>query len=202
MANEKTLPGRIVVLAFGGLLIIALIGTYMIQRANRSKLALPTLGDVPQFTFTERSGEPFGRKDLMGKITVMDFIFTRCIGVCPVMADRIGDLYKRFESYPDVQFVSVSVDPDYDSLSVLQRYATDHGVTDNRWLFLRAPQDSVIALAEGGLKLPMSDLPQGHSSKFVLIDNNAEIRGYYASDDDQSQLLLQQHMRALAGAMK
>ena len=202
MANEKTLPGRIVVLAFGALLVIALVGTYMIQKANKTKFALPTLGDVPQFAFTERSGEPFSRQNLMGKITVMDFIFTRCIGVCPIMADRMGKLYETFKSYPDVQFVSVSVDPDYDSLSVLQRYATDHGVTDNRWLFLRASQDSVVALAEGGLKLPMSDLPQGHSSKFVLIDNKAEIRGYYDSDDDQSQLLLQQHIRALAGAMK
>jgi protein SCO1/2 len=202
MPNERAIPGKVIIIAMIVLLLISLTGAYIVHRANRDRLALPVLGKVPEFTFTERSGEPFGSDDLKGKITVMDFIFTRCPGVCPIMADKMSRLYELFSKHPQVQFVSVSVDPEYDSLHVLREYANDLGVTDNRWLFLWAPVDSVVALAEGGLKLPMGNLPAGHSSRFVLIDNKGQIRGYYDSDDNESQLLLQHHIRAFLGAMR
>jgi protein SCO1/2 len=202
MPNQRTLPGKIVIAAFGALLVIALLGAYIIQRASRDRLALPVLGQVPQFTFTERSGEPFGTKDFEGKISVVDFIFTTCPGVCPVMAERMSHLYKLYERDNQVQFVSISVDPETDSLPVLRQYATDHGVTDNRWLFLRGPVEQVASVSEQGFKLPMGVLPAGHSSRFVLVDSKGQIRGYYSSDEDESQLLLEHHIRALLGALK
>jgi len=64
------------------------------------------------------------------------------------MADRMGKLYKEFADFPNVQFVSISVDPDFDTPIVLQEYATIHGVNDNRWLFLRGAIDSVAYLSE------------------------------------------------------
>lgn len=202
MPDQRTLPGKIVVAAFGALLVIALLGAYIIQRANKEHLALPVLGQVPNFTFTERSGEPFGTKDFTGKISVVDFIFTSCPGVCPIMAGRMSRLYKLFEQQPELQFVSITVDPETDSLPVLRQYATDHGVTDNRWVFLRAPVEQVSMVSEQGFKLAMGVLPAGHSSRFVLVDSKGQIRGYYASDDDTSQLELDHHIRALLGAMK
>jgi len=202
MANQRTLPGKIVVVAFGALLVIALVGAYIIQKANKEHMALPVLGSVPKFTFTERSGEPFSEKDFIGKISVVDFIFTSCPGVCPVMADRMSHLYELYKDYPEVQFVSISVDPETDSLPVLRQYAIDHGVTDNRWLFLRGPVEKVAQVSEQGFKLAMGVLPAGHSSRFVLVDDKGQIRGYYSSDDDQSQLLLEHHIRAFLGAMK
>ncbi|MBD3299538.1 MAG: redoxin domain-containing protein [candidate division Zixibacteria bacterium] len=203
MTEEKRLPGRIVILAFGALLVIALVGAYMIQRTNNERLVLPVLGDVPEFSFTAaHTEEEFSRENLLGKISVMDFIFTRCPGVCPVMADKMGQLYQRFERHDEVQFVSVTVDPEYDSLSVLREYADAQGVNDDRWIFLRGPIEEVVELAEGGLKLPMGELPAGHSSKFVLIDSKGQIRGYYNSQDDEGPLELQHHLRALSGAME
>lgn len=203
MTEEKRLPGRIVIFAFAALLVIALAGAYMIQQSNSNRMVLPVLGQVPEFSFTAaHTGQPFSRDDLYGKITVMDFIFTRCPGVCPVMADKMGDLYRRFDRHDEVQFVSVTVDPDYDSLPVLLEYADAQGVTDDRWVFLRGPIDEVVALAEGGLMLPMGELPAGHSSKFVLIDSKGQIRGYYNSQDDEGPLELQHHLRALSGALE
>ncbi len=203
MTDEKRLPGRIVILAFAGLLVIALVGAYMIQRTNNERLVLPVLGEAPNFSFTAaHTGEEFSREELLGKISVMDFIFTRCPGVCPVMADKMGNLYQRFERHDEVQFISVTVDPEYDSLPVLREYAEAQGVNDDRWIFLRGPIDEVVDLAEGGLKLPMGELPQGHSSKFVLIDSKGQIRGYYNSQDNEGPLELQHHLRALSGALK
>ena len=101
-----------------------------------------------------------------------------------------------------MQFVSISVDPDTDSLPVLRAYARDLGVTDNRWVFLRGPIDEVVRVSEKGFMLAMGALPAGHSSKFALVDAKGQIRGYYSSDDDESQLLLQHHIRAFLGAIK
>ncbi len=202
MANQRTLPGKVVVAAFGALLVIALVGAYIIQRANKEHLVLPVLGSVPKFNFTERSGEPFGTNQFFGKISVVDFIFTTCPGICPVMAERMSHLYEVYKDHPEVQFVSISVDPETDSLPVLRQYALDHGVTDNRWLFLRGPVEQVAQVSEQGFKLPMGILPAGHSARFVLVDSKGQIRGYYDSDDDESQLTLDHHIRALLGAMK
>ena len=202
MADSNRIPGRVIVLAMAGLLIVALSGAYIVHLANRSRLALPVIGQVPPFALTERSGQPFGAEQLKGKISVVDFIFTRCTGVCPIMADRMGKLYKAFADFPNVQFVSISVDPDFDTPGILQEYARNHGVTDDRWLFLRGRIDSVAYLSERGFLLPTDSLPQGHSNRFVLVDAKGQIRGYYASDDDQSQLLLEHHIRALSTAMK
>lgn len=202
MPNERAIPGKVIIIAMIVLLVVSLAGAYIVHRANRERLALPVLGEVPEFTFTERSGEPFGKDDLIGKITVVDFIFTRCPGVCPIMADKMSRLYELFSKHPQVQFVSITVDPEYDSLPVLREYADDLGVTDNRWLFLRAPIEDVVELAEGGFMLPMGNLPAGHSSKFALVDNKGQIRGYYSSDNNESQLLLQHHIRAFLGAMR
>ena len=202
MPNERTLPGKIVIAAFAALLVIALVGAYIIQRANRTRMALPVLEQAPEFSFTERSGKPFGTSDFNGKISVVDFIFTTCPGVCPVMAERMSYLYKLFERYDQVQFVSITVDPETDSLPVLREYAKEHGVTDDRWLFLRGPVEQVARVSEQGFMLPVGVLPAGHSSRFVLVDSKGQIRGYYSSDEDESQLLLEHHIRALVGAMK
>ncbi len=141
--------------------------------------SLPVLYDLPNFSFTASSGTPFGTAEMREKITIVDFIFTRCKGVCPVMAASMSDLYHRFEEDSNVQFVSITVDPAHDTLQVLQQYAKDVGVSDNRWQFLWAPIEKIVDLSENGFKLSAENLPGGHSSRFVLIDKSAKIRGYF-----------------------
>jgi len=202
MPNTARVPGRFVILALAILLVVALGGAYLSHLANRDRLALPVIGEVPPILLTTSEGTPFGNAQFDGKVTVVDFIFTRCTGVCPVMADRMQRLYKLFDGRPEIQFVSITVDPEYDTPEVLKGYASRMGVTDNRWLFLRTAGDSVAYVSERGFLLPAGELPAGHSSKFVLVDSRGQIRGYYSSEDDQSQLLLQHHIRALTAAMK
>ncbi len=93
---------------------------------------------------TQRSGDAFGREDLNEKISIVSFGFTNCPGVCPVMNKYMSEMYHEFERTADIQFVTISVDPDRDSIEVLRAYADSWGVNDNRWVFLRAPIDSVI----------------------------------------------------------
>lgn len=180
------------------LAIILAVGAFLvINQANKSRQDIPILGAVPEFTFTESSNRPFGLADMKGKINIVDFIFTHCQSICPVMAVKMIELYQLYEGNDMIQFVSISVDPDRDSLEVLQRYAIDVGVKDNRWVFLRAPLPEIAALSEKGFMLAADDLPAGHSSRFVLVDNRGRIRGYYDSFDDAGLDILKSNINTL-----
>lgn len=153
---------------------------------------LARYGTLPDFRLVERSGRPFTRAGLAGKIWVADFIFTRCAGACPAMTARMARL--RHEVPADVTFVSFTVDPANDTPETLTRYATTFRA-DERWLFVTGAQKDLYALSTGGFKLEAMEVPpeeqkgQGdgpflHSAKFILVDGRGEIRGYYDSDDE------------------
>lgn len=200
--HEHTLPGRIVLLGMAALVILALGAGIIISKAGRSLQALPVLGDVPAFEFIERSGRPFGSEDLRGRISVVCFFFTTCPGICPVMAARYSEMYGLYEGSDNVRLVSITVDPVRDSLPVLRQYAADHGVSDDRWVFLWEPDiAAVIDLSERGFMLAADGLPYGHSGKFALVDSKGQIRGYYGYDDEDAQKQLRLHIRALVRAL-
>ena len=188
---------RIALISVGTFLILLIAAYVVIKRAQESQGQLPVLFTLPQFEFTGRNGEPFSRDDFLDKISVVDFFFTNCPGPCPRMSARMAELYQLYASTEQVQFVSISVDPGRDSLSVLRDYAQRFGVTDQRWQFLRAPIEEVIDLYEKGFRLG-GMLPADHSTKFILIDEKARIRGYYDSLDDISFSILKSHVRELA----
>ena len=177
---------------------MAIGGALVIYQANQSRSAIPELWTVPEFEFTERDGQPFGFADMKGKISVVDFIFTNCPDICPVMSARMSELYQLYAEYDFVRFVSVSVDPARDTLETLQAYAESWGVNDDRWVFLRAPLDDVVSLSEDGFKLPAQDLPMGHSNRFVLVDQNGVIRSYHDSFDEAALDALKNNIKELA----
>lgn len=147
---------------------------------------LPYFGTIMPFEFTNQSGQPFGAVQLKSKITVVDFIFTRCHGPCPIMAENMLELYELYKDYKNIHFVSITVDPDYDSVDVLLSYSKDRGVHDNRWNFLRSEKSELVALSEKSFKLSAEDLPGMHSTKFILLDTLLQIRGYYDGTDKAS----------------
>ncbi len=195
-SNRRTLNalmiGAIVIL------ILLLAATAVIQWAQQSRNRLPVLGTVPSFEMTNHRGQTFDREDIMGKISVVDFIFTNCQNACPVMSAHMEELYHFYAHTDQVQFVSISVDPERDTLEQLQHYARKHGVTDHRWIFLRAPVAEVIDLSENGFYLPAENLPMGHSTKFVLVDQSGQIRSYHDAMDSTSLDLLTSNIKKLA----
>jgi len=183
-------------------IILGLTASFVLTEAQGSRGDLEVLGTVPPFELTERSGLSFGSADMRGKINVVDFIFTSCEGPCPVMADNMSSLHKAFAGSSKVQFVSISVDPARDRLSVLQEYARRQGVTDSRWVFLRGEYDTIRWLSESGFKLAADDLPAMHSTKFVLVDDKGQIRGYYSGTEKASVNILKTHIKELVEDMQ
>lgn len=187
------------ILLFGiGVVAITAIAVFAIQSADFSRQEIPIVAKVPPFELRDQNGAPFTEKDLLGKITIFDFIFTRCPGACPVMTKQMAELYKLYSASERIQFVSVTVDPDYDTPEVLKAYAAANGVTDARWKFLRGSIDSIIALSEKGFMLPAENLPAGHSTKLILIDQEGQIRGYFSHNDNASISVLKTQVRELA----
>lgn len=149
-------------------------------------------------------------KDLEGKILVIDFIFTHCTTICPLLTKNMSELVDiafarrmvKNYSYPTsekVQFISITVDPWRDSVEVLRNYADKFNADHDRWWFLTGSPEAIFDYArnELGLTLQESDAAKGmydHSDKFVLLDTQRQIRGYFKGDDDNE-------LRALADAV-
>ncbi|MCB2198691.1 SCO family protein [bacterium] len=195
MSNTK----RFGMLAAGLLVaaVLAVFATVVLRQADRSRADIPVIQPVPDFEFINQQGMAFGSADLIGKISVVDFIFTRCENACPIMAREMGELYRAFESTDDVQFVSISVDPSHDTLEVLQAYASANGVDDDRWTFLHAPIEKVVWLSEEGFLLPAENLPMGHSPRFALVDRQGQIRGYFNALEGKPMIALKQQIKQL-----
>ena len=129
--------------------VLGLGATWVIEKAN-SSYDIPIIKSVPEFSFKNQNGKIFTNEELNNKITVLDFIFTTCPGPCPMMTSNMSMLYQDFEKVPEVQFVSVTVDPENDTQSILKEYAYLNGVKDNRWNFLFSDLESIKILKKDG----------------------------------------------------
>ena len=169
--------------------------TWVITKATQASQVLPAvIKQTPPFSLVSHHGEPFTKDSLRNKISVLDFIFTSCPGPCPIMSNNMRTLYNQYKLHPDLQFISITVDPEYDSQEVLKIYADANGVNDKRWKFLRADMEKVKKLSSDGFLLMSDNLPAGHSVKFVLIDGDGNIRQYYNGTDKASISILRNHI--------
>ena len=150
----------------------------------RAPEALAVLPDFAMTAIGPTAETPFGRSEMLGKPWVVDFIFTHCSGPCPLLTARLSMLSPSLP--PQVGILTVTVDPDDDTPARLRAYAKDNGADLKRWVFLRGTLPQTYELLYSGFRLPMSVDPKAvpgaramHSTRFVLVDKNGAIRGYY-----------------------
>lgn len=170
---------------------------------------LPVYWEVPDFSLTERSGRTVTLAGLKGKVWVANLIYTHCPDTCPFQTAEMAKLQREFTGEKDFRFVSITVDPERDTAQVLAEYAKKFGADTERWLFLTGKKEAIYELAQKGFRLsavepkggaskpgPASFLewlaptaahahhpgptqPYIHSSRFVLVDRKARVRGTY-----------------------
>jgi protein SCO1/2 len=184
--------------------IVAGAGIYLLnnwmhsQEITAPTRILPKYGTVPPFTLTTQDNTTLSLDDLKGKIWVADLIFTNCAGTCPMLSARMASIQTAIRKTGDnVHLVSISVDPNNDTPEVLKDYARTFGADPKRWTFLTGKVSTIYTIAKDGFHLTLDSAsetvgePITHSERLVLIDGNANIRGYYTGteEDAQSKLL-------------
>jgi protein SCO1/2 len=200
-----TVPVRRIVL--WAVLVAVLLGVAVAagwSRFNRTPPA-PVLGQVPPFALTNRDGRPVTLASLAGAPWIADFIFTRCAASCPMMTARMARLGKELPAGQRVRRVSFTVDPVHDTPQILARYAASFQAPAD-WLFLTGPEPDLHRLSREGFKLAI-DIPKGdagstlepilHSTRFVLVDGEGRIRGYYDGQDEEAMGRLVRDLKAV-----
>ena len=182
-------------------LLMGIGASWVINTANESH-DIPIIKKVPNFNFINQNGEFFSDNDLKGKITVLDFFFTNCPGPCPIMTYNMKSLYDDFSNSKEVQFVSITVDPKNDNIEVLKNYAKINGITDERWQLLTSDLSNIKSLKREGFMLFADELTQGHAIKFILIDDNQNIRKYFDGTDEASVTILKKDISNLVKELK
>lgn len=143
---------------------------------------------IPDFSFVSQDSSLMGRDEMEGKITVVDFFFTSCPSICPIMSSEMERVQDAFRNEDAVQIYSISIDPDYDTPSVLAEYADKHEAFPDKWFFLNGPREETYDLVRCGFALPIVDGHDNpdefsHSDKFILVDEKGRIRGYYSGTE-------------------
>lgn len=170
------------------------IGIYIVLMIEIKKMSsievLPLYGDIPEFSLVDHHGETINLEKLKGNIWVADFFFTSCAGICPRMTEQMTRVQEVFKNNPKVKLVSFTVDPETDSVWVLSMYAKGWGAINGKWFFVTGEKKKIYDLARHGFKLPVEEGDGGpgdfiHSDKFVLVDADGRIRGYYSGTEPE-----------------
>lgn len=150
---------------------------------------IPPIGTVPEFTFTSQTGEPVSKSDLLGKVWVANFVFTRCPGPCPAMTSRMAELQKVVERQGgNVRLVTVTVDPEHDTPQVLADYGATYQNNPEIWSLLTGENEVIQEFVTKGMLLPLATDAEGlpsHSQKFIVVDAEGQIRTYHDLDDPE-----------------
>jgi protein SCO1/2/putative membrane protein len=146
-------------------------------------------GPVGDFKLQERSGRTVTREDLLGKVWVASFVFTRCTRGCPQITATMRQLQDDLAPYPGVMLVTFTVDPEHDDPGELARYADKYGADPRRWLFLTGGEKAIYDLMEGDFRISRPIQNQGgertpgnevqHDLHLVVVDDAGRIRGYF-----------------------
>ncbi len=149
--------------------------------------SLPELGNVPAFTLTTQNGTALSSDTLKDKVWVVDFMFTTCNGPCPRMSAQMHrlqtTLLKRDGSFDSVRLLSITVDPRHDDAKTLLEYSGHFGADPRLWNFLTGPEESIRQLSADTFHINTAVNQLEHSTRFILVDKKARIRGYYETTD-------------------
>lgn len=174
--------------------------TVIVKTKNGKTTTDTVWHETANISLVNQLGDTVSLYDKAGKIFVIDFFFTRCPSICPTLTKNMQKLQASFASYKNgrstidssiVQFLSFSVDPERDSSKAMKIYADRFNVNHDSWWMLTGDKKIIYDFAFNEMKLGLVD-GDGvdssfiHSQKFVLLDKDLVVRGYYNGLEDES----------------
>lgn len=140
---------------------------------------------VPPFAFLNQDSVMVSNEDYLGKVYVVEFFFTTCPTICPIMTKNLVELQDAFKESKDFGVASFTINPRYDTPAILKKYADKYKIADEDWHLMTGDRDTIYKLAQEGFYIvanEVEDAPGGfeHSGMFALVDK----QGYIRSRDD------------------
>ena len=197
----------------GIVLLAAGIGGYCAYTrcASSKQVALEVLGKLEGFELNDQTNRRFHPSAHKGSVQVVNFIFTRCPGVCPMLMTQMKTVESRTRDLPNVHFISISVDPEFDTTGEMLKYGLKHNVDFSRWSLLTGPLADVERVVVGAFsqqmqktRMPASEDGEPgmvdimHGRRFVLVDKLGRIRAYHMASTDEELQSVEKMIRALA----
>ncbi len=185
------------------LTVLAVVGC-----SKRTAKDVPVLGQLPEFSLVDQNAEAFDRDTMEGNLWVSAFVFTHCRSTCPRITAHMKGLQSRLSDVSSAHFVSVSVDPRNDTPEVIKAYMTKNELDESNWRFVTGDEESIRHVVVDGFRVGLGDADSKaagaedimHSNSFVLVDDNARVRGYYRANNDGIGDL-ERDLRALAAVV-
>ena len=213
---KKSLPTLIFLLVFSAVAIPVFY--YLLKVDKKLKIyspadVNPNLVDVTlkhirknhtisDFELINQNGEIITNDNYKDKIYVADFFFTRCQTICIAMAYNMSELQEFYKKDNDIMFLSHSVTPTIDSISVLREYADRKGVIDSKWNVTTGSKKHIYELARKSYFAVLEGGDGGendfiHTEQFVLIDKERRIRGFYDGTEKEDMVKLKKDVALL-----
>ncbi len=174
MKNKSYIGISFIILIFGIYAIPKIIDKF---KGND----LVEIGPVPKFELTDQNNKKISNKDYEGKVYVLEFFFSTCPSICPIMNKNLIGIQNDFFGNPNFGIASISINPENDTPGVLKAHAKQLGVTSTNWHFLTGDKAYIMDLSNKGFNIyaGQNEKVAGgfeHSGLFALIDKNGIIR--------------------------
>jgi protein SCO1/2 len=164
-------------------LIILIFGIWAVPKiaGKFSKKELIRFEQVPAFQFTNQDNLQITNKNYSDKVYIVEFFFTSCPTICPVMTKSMVKIQNEFYGNPNFGMASISIDPKRDTPEVLKAYAKKNGITLKNWNLLTGNKEAIYAFSNDGFRLYVGENENveggfEHSGLFALIDKEGYIR--------------------------
>ncbi len=148
---------------------------------NAKKSSLYSVGPVPKFELTDQNNLVISNQNYDNKVFVVEFFFSTCPSICPIMNRNMIDIQAKFQNNPDFAIASITINPQTDTPKVLKAHADFLKITSPNWHFLTGNQDTIMNLSNKGFNLYAGMNPKivggfEHSGLFALVDKKGIIR--------------------------
>jgi len=136
---------------------------------------------APQFEFINHKKDTISNEDYMGKVYLVEFFFTTCPTICPIMNKNLVEIQNQFEENDDFGIASFTIDPNHDTPEVLAEYADNYGINHPNWNLMTGDRERIYELANKGFGLYAGEDAQAaggfaHQGMFALVDQEGYIR--------------------------
>jgi len=137
---------------------------------------------IKDFEFTDQLNRKFSTNDTKNKVYISNFFFTRCPSICPKMKASLIDIARANIKNPDFLIISISIDPEHDSIPILKQYAETTTISNSKWYFLNGNKkqlNHISTLFRTSFERKKTGVDFVHSSYAALVDKDQLIRGFY-----------------------